>query len=1145
MEHYRDEAIAAYNHANNQMLDVVLTPGASDHAIRGRDMKMIAAAYLYNVTGNTQYETDMKNECVVTSNTAEIKKGSHNQIWGVAAYLLTDQPVNYSTLYNNMKQSVIYQAKNKEANFSDSRPSRRATDNQTGYFWTNQDVHRSLVAHAVADNPTDKQILGDALALEADFGLGRNPLNIIYMTTATTSLESKRSIENCYTSGRDDGSPGLHPGHTPYLNHDDWAAGMIMGRPSWMTDKCYPSFGNWPKAEGYFNTRYVWAHAEFTPRQTMRGKMALYGYLYGLGGVSGDPGVTYTLSTNANNGSVTPSGGTYDEGASVQLTADPDNGYEFDSWNGDANGTSNPINITMDSDKEVTANFTAVPTYTLTVNSGTGDGEYSVGYVADIAADSPPSGQQFAGWTGDVSYLADANSASTAVTMPAANVSVTAIYEDIPNGLTIPGKIEAEDYTAMSGIQTQSTSDYGGGENIGWVDGGDWLDYEVEVATAGDYEVVFRIASKSNGTKFDLKNGSTVLTSADEPATGDWQIWTSVTKTVTLQAGVQTLRIEATGGGWNLNWMDFTETISPSSYTLNVTNGSGDGEYEEETVVDITADTPPTGKEFDAWTGDIANVADVYNANTSITMPSANVSITATYRDKPNNNGTITIRATLTNGTSDILELRLDDVTVKSWNIGSYYEEYSHSGIIGSKSVKIFFQDNGTDAKLDYINVGGTVYQAEDQAENTSAWDGSCGGGSFTENMHCAGYIGFGTINFGDSPDTYTLTVNSGTGDGAYGAGTVINISADAAPGGQQFANWTGDVSYLADANNPNTAVTMPAANVSVTASYEDIPVNNHTLSVINGSGDGDYEEGTVIDIVADAAPNGQQFAGWSGNISYVADANSASTFVTMPATNISVTASYEDVTTNCDSYATPQASDWILRNNWADQDNGTTLSNSNGELLVSQHQWANSYFYLIMNGTGTSISSGTDYTVSFDIKESSNVEITDVAVGFASGYQWDGPTGYVISTSSAGGSISSSSFTHKEITLSALSSGTGYLTLDVALSGQPSQATSHYLKNVDICTGTTKSAPAITSVEEESLSMKIYPNPTNNILNLILPANELYKIQLISTDGKIVHQNQFYGKKKQLIVGKLRQGLYIIKVITDNNVLIDHVLIK
>jgi hypothetical protein len=147
-------------------------------------------------------------------------------------------------------------------------------------------MHRTLIAHAVADNQTDQDLFRKALVLEADWGLGRNPLNMIQMTTASTSLETKRSVENCYTSGSDDGTPGMHPGHTPYLNIDDWYCGMVMGCPSWLYDnsRVFPGdFRNtWPRAEAYFNTRYVYAHSEFTPRQTMRGKMALYGYLYGI-----------------------------------------------------------------------------------------------------------------------------------------------------------------------------------------------------------------------------------------------------------------------------------------------------------------------------------------------------------------------------------------------------------------------------------------------------------------------------------------------------------------------------------------------------------------------------------------------------------------------------------------------------------------------------------------------------------------------------------------------------------------------------------------------------------------------------------------------------------------------------------------------
>jgi hypothetical protein len=281
---YRDAALTAYNYAcslSDQMLDEEHDVGET--SVRGKDLKMMAAAFLYNVTGNTAYEDVVNSLSNATTNTSTIANSNMNQLWASAGYLKTRQTVHYPTLFSLMKASVINEAKNVETNNINKRPSRRATDHSGGYWKTAHNVQRSIVAHAIADNPSDKELFENAIVLEADWGLGRNSLNIIYMTTAATNLSDKRSIENCYTSGRDDGTDGLHPGHTPYLNTDDWwPDGMIMGRPSWMTDKCYPSYSNWPEAEGYFNTRYVWAHSEFTPRQTMRGKMALYAYLYGL-----------------------------------------------------------------------------------------------------------------------------------------------------------------------------------------------------------------------------------------------------------------------------------------------------------------------------------------------------------------------------------------------------------------------------------------------------------------------------------------------------------------------------------------------------------------------------------------------------------------------------------------------------------------------------------------------------------------------------------------------------------------------------------------------------------------------------------------------------------------------------------------------
>jgi hypothetical protein len=114
------------------------------------------------------------------------------------------------------------------------------------------------------------------MLLDADWCLGRNPSNMVEMTGL-----GARNVVNCYTSGRNDGTPGLHPGHTPYNNLDPWGTDHNGHNPRWFSDKGYPAWEDgWPHQEAHFNCRYSWANAEFTPRQTMRGKMVLYAYLH-------------------------------------------------------------------------------------------------------------------------------------------------------------------------------------------------------------------------------------------------------------------------------------------------------------------------------------------------------------------------------------------------------------------------------------------------------------------------------------------------------------------------------------------------------------------------------------------------------------------------------------------------------------------------------------------------------------------------------------------------------------------------------------------------------------------------------------------------------------------------------------------------
>jgi hypothetical protein len=135
------------------------------------------------------------------------------------------------------------------------------------------------------------------------------------------------------------------------------------------------------------------------------------------------------------------------------------------------------------------------------------------------------------------------------------------VYGSGSSGSTIPGTIQAEGYSAMSGIQTEATTDAGGGLNVGWIDANDWMDYNVTVGTAGTYSVQFRVAGWTATGQLQLRKGATVLATINVPNTGGGQVWSTVTaNNIALTAGAQTLRVHVVNGGFNFNWMNFTQT---------------------------------------------------------------------------------------------------------------------------------------------------------------------------------------------------------------------------------------------------------------------------------------------------------------------------------------------------------------------------------------------------------------------------------------------------------------------------------------------------------------------------------------------------------------------------------------------------------
>lgn len=127
-----------------------------------------------------------------------------------------------------------------------------------------------------------------------------------------------------------------------------------------------------------------------------------------------------------------------------------------------------------------------------------------------------------------------------------------------------PIVIEAESYTHMLGIQTETCSDTGGGLNVGWIDTNDWLSYaSVNIPKSGYYEVRFRVASASGSgvLQFERSGGTQIYGSTSIPNTGGWQKWQTVTQVVYLEAGAQGFGIKALSGGFNINWLSITPRI--------------------------------------------------------------------------------------------------------------------------------------------------------------------------------------------------------------------------------------------------------------------------------------------------------------------------------------------------------------------------------------------------------------------------------------------------------------------------------------------------------------------------------------------------------------------------------------------------------
>ncbi|MCK4299780.1 MAG: hypothetical protein KAX80_09610, partial [Planctomycetes bacterium] len=315
--------------------------------------------------------------------------------------------------------------------------------------------------------------------------------------------------------------------------------------------------------------------------------------------------IQYTLGlTGTGSGSVRVDGilrslpwsGQFIVGSSVTLEAVPDAGWQFDNWSGDVSWSGSTLIVTMDASKSLTANFTEVATYTLSLG-GTGSGSArvdgtlrSLPWSGQFAADTsvtleavPDAGWQFDNWSGDVSW-----SGSTLVVTMDASKSITANFTEAPTYTLSLGK------TGSGSVTVDGTP-----RALPW--SGPFTPGAMVIL-----EAVPDPGCEFEGWSGDASwSGSTLVVTMDANK--------SITANFSEGAGL-TLTVSQTGAG----------SVEVDGTTVSV---PWSGQFDPGSTVTVEA-LPEVGWEFAGWSGDASG-----SSNPLTVMMDADKSITANFSD--------------------------------------------------------------------------------------------------------------------------------------------------------------------------------------------------------------------------------------------------------------------------------------------------------------------------------------------------------------------------------------------------------------------------------------------------------------------------------------------------------------------------------
>nr|DAY48144.1 MAG TPA: hypothetical protein [Caudoviricetes sp.] len=637
---------------------------------------------------------------------------------------------------------------------------------------------------------------------------------------------------------------------------------------------------------------------------------------------------TYTVTlVNRNNGGATTTYSVFSGDYWNSSTTEEVGDYLFVRWLKDNSQVSTSLSygFYVYGDTTITVEYRPKETYHLTVNNGSGSGDYKERQSVTITADEG----DFSDWSYSGLYnIGSTTSRTTTVKLGRGDGTVTANYnlrsiQVITNSGTNNYSIRQGNTQNINANPAPSTYEFDQWEVVsGDATFGNYLSASTYVRAGSENSVVratykpipYFTITVQNGYVQDGQNwvtSGTFLRNSNVPI-----------KMIEAPEGYQFLQWEILQGNQNAVYQPRAETTYVQNllenvivratyyipdpeiqYTLTITRKDGSVETSQHSVgerVTIYADFPDEGYEFRRWTGDTQYVNDRYSETAIVNMPARNIELAMQYKQE---GATEKFHVVLRNG--ELLVSSEEDPetheTIETWSDNGEFEEGS---VVPIRAINIphgysFYRwwnpdDDGksmsTVTELENPNTTLTVEDfditleraiSENDKYTLTLRDGQRGG-TYYENDEVPLYF--------SKTDTDTIHYNWKRWMGPDINWAIANLRVKTQSGTKAFDPFD-DGDYGDDAQ----IILMPTRHLELWATYDEA----YRLRLINGTADGSSEvfnpEDTEITIVANPAPQGKVFWKWSGDTDYVEAIFDSTTKVYMPATPINLTALYED----------------------------------------------------------------------------------------------------------------------------------------------------------------------------------------------------------------------------------------------------------